>query len=137
MPYRFLQAHRVGAARRSTQTELRVWWPERRCRATWGEVVRPDGYGVWAEDGAEVAFFLEYDRGFEAIVVGEPARAFCGNQFGLTFPVFVHYGIELRVPEVGGAVDPGSDTPTTSSCPSTAGCPRASATASGSASARP
>ena len=49
------------------------------------------------------------DRGFEAVVIGEPARAFYGNQFGLTFPVFVHYGVELWVPEVGGAVDPGSD----------------------------
>lgn len=55
----------LGAARSEPETELRVWWPERRCRATWGEVVRPDGYGVWAEDGAEVAFFLEYDRGTE------------------------------------------------------------------------
>jgi site-specific DNA recombinase len=49
------------------------------------------------------------DRGFEAVVIGEPARAFYGNQFGLTFPVFAHYGVELWVPEVGGAVDPGSD----------------------------
>ena len=42
-------------------------------------------------------------------MIGEPQRAFYGNQFGLTFPVFVHYGVELWVPEVGGAVDPGSD----------------------------
>jgi len=49
------------------------------------------------------------DRGFGAVVIGEPARAFYGNQFGLTFPVFVHYGVELWVPEVGGKVDPGSD----------------------------
>lgn len=49
------------------------------------------------------------DRGFEGVVIGEPARAFYGNQFGLTFPVFVHYGVQLWVPEVGGAVDPGSD----------------------------
>ena len=49
------------------------------------------------------------NRGFDAVVIGEPARAFYGNQFGLTFPVFVHYGVQLWVPEVGGAVDPGSD----------------------------
>ncbi|MGH9054193.1 MAG: recombinase family protein [Acidimicrobiia bacterium] len=49
------------------------------------------------------------DREFEAVVIGEPQRAFYGNQFGLTFPVFVHYGVELWVPEVGGAIDPGSD----------------------------
>ncbi|MDH3295954.1 MAG: recombinase family protein, partial [Acidimicrobiia bacterium] len=51
----------------------------------------------------------DLDRGFEAVVIGEPQRAFYGNQFGLTFPVFVHYGVGLWVPEVGGAVDPGSD----------------------------
>src|SRR3954464_2887749 len=45
----------------------------------------------------------------DAVVIGEPQRAFYGNQFGLTFPVFVHYGIGLWVPEVGGAIDPGSD----------------------------
>ena len=48
-------------------------------------------------------------RGFEAVVIGEPQRAFYGNQFGLTFPLFEHYGVALWVPEVGGAVDPGSD----------------------------
>ena len=31
-------------------------------------------------------------RGFEAVVIGEPHRAFYGNQYGLTFPVFQHYG---------------------------------------------
>lgn len=55
----------LGAARTEPRAELRVWWPERRCRATWGEVVRPDGYGVWTDGGTEVAFFLEYDRGTE------------------------------------------------------------------------
>jgi len=49
------------------------------------------------------------DRGFDAIVIGEPARAFYGNQFGLTFPLLVHCGVELRVPEVAGRIDPGSD----------------------------
>jgi site-specific DNA recombinase len=48
-------------------------------------------------------------RGFDAVVIGEPQRAFYGNQFGLTFPVFVHYSVQLWVPEVGGAIDPGSD----------------------------
>jgi site-specific DNA recombinase len=48
-------------------------------------------------------------RGFDAVVIGEPQRAFYGNQYGLTFPVFVHYGVQLWVPEVGGAVDPESE----------------------------
>ena len=48
-------------------------------------------------------------RGFDAVVIGEPARAFYGSQFSLIFPLFVHFGVELWVPEVGGKVDPGSD----------------------------
>ncbi|MCA2216366.1 recombinase family protein [Jidongwangia harbinensis] len=48
-------------------------------------------------------------RGFDGVVIGEPQRAFYGNQFGLTFPIFEHYRVQLWVPEVGGAVDPGSD----------------------------
>lgn len=49
------------------------------------------------------------DCAFDAVVVGEPQRAFYGNQYSLTFPVFAHYGIGLWVPEVGGAVDPESE----------------------------
>ena len=49
------------------------------------------------------------DRGFEAVAIGEPQRAFYGAQFALTFPLFEHYGVELWVPEVGGRVDPGSE----------------------------
>ena len=37
--------------------------------------------------------FARPDRGFDAVVIGEPQRAFYGNQFGLTFPVFTHYGV--------------------------------------------
>src|SRR5258708_455567 len=61
------------------------------------------------ESAALLEAIKDPSRGFEAVVIGEPARAFYGNQFGLTFPVFVHYGVELWVPEVGGRVDPGSD----------------------------
>lgn len=61
------------------------------------------------EAAALLDAFRDPNRGFGGVVIGEPARAFYGNQFGLTFPVFVHYGIELWVPEVGGRVDPGSD----------------------------
>ena len=33
------------------------------------------------------------DRGFSAVVIGEPQRAFYDNQFSLTFPLFIHYGV--------------------------------------------
>ena len=42
-------------------------------------------------------------------MIGEPQRAFAGAQFALTFPLFVHHGVELWVPEVGGRVDPDSE----------------------------
>jgi site-specific DNA recombinase len=49
------------------------------------------------------------DRGFEAVVIGEPSRAFSGAQFQNTYPLFTHYGVQLWVPDVGGYVDPASD----------------------------
>ncbi len=32
-------------------------------------------------------------RDFDAVVVGEPHRAFYGNQYSLTFPLFEHFGV--------------------------------------------
>ncbi|MGI5135497.1 recombinase family protein [Streptomyces sp. CA-106110] len=49
------------------------------------------------------------NRGFDAVVISEPQRTFYGNQFGNTFPVFVHFRIPLRVPEVGGPIDPDNE----------------------------
>ena len=48
-------------------------------------------------------------RDFDAVVIGEPHRAFYGNQYGLTFPLFEHYGVPLWVPEVGGPIDPANE----------------------------
>ena len=54
--------------------------------------------------------FKDAARGFDAVVIGEPARAFYGAQYELTFPLFEHYGIGLWVPDVpGGRVDPESE----------------------------
>ena len=49
------------------------------------------------------------ERDFDAVIIGEPQRAFYGAQYGDTFPLFVHYGVGLWVPEIGGAIDPASD----------------------------
>ena len=48
-------------------------------------------------------------RGFTAVVIGEPHRAFYGNQFSLTAPLFTHYGVQLWVPEIGGPIDPDNE----------------------------
>jgi DNA invertase Pin-like site-specific DNA recombinase len=56
-----------------------------------------------------LAALRDPERTFTAVVIGEPQRAFYGNQFSLTFPIFTHYGVQLWVPEVGGRIDPGSE----------------------------
>jgi DNA invertase Pin-like site-specific DNA recombinase len=58
------------------------------------------------EATALLAELKNKQREFDAVVIGEPHRAFYGNQYGLTFPLFEHYGIPLWVPEVGGPIDP-------------------------------
>jgi DNA invertase Pin-like site-specific DNA recombinase len=63
----------------------------------------------WQRRPAATALLAELknpNREFDAVVVGEPHRAFYGNQYGLTFPIFEHYGVPLWVPEVGGPIDP-------------------------------
>ena len=57
----------VAAARTKPDAELSTWWGERYCTDRLGEVVRPDGLGLWREGEATVAFCLEYDRGSEQL----------------------------------------------------------------------
>jgi DNA invertase Pin-like site-specific DNA recombinase len=52
---------------------------------------------------------IKAGRDLDAVVIGEPQRAFYGNQYGLTYPVLQHYGVDLWVPEVGGVIDPDSE----------------------------
>ncbi len=54
-------------ARSESDAELAEWWSERRCVAEWGEVVRPDGFGVLRSGSTVVEFFLEYDGGTETL----------------------------------------------------------------------
>jgi len=57
----------IAAARHAPDAQLATWWGERYCKAVLGEVVRPDGLGVWHEAGGSVTFCLEYDRGSEPL----------------------------------------------------------------------
>ncbi|MGO1053255.1 replication-relaxation family protein [Crossiella sp. CA198] len=51
----------------ATRSHLTAWWPETRCAAHFGDIVRPDAYGRWQEAGREFEFFLEYDFGTETL----------------------------------------------------------------------
>ncbi len=61
----FCALHR--AARERSNAAVVDWWSERRCAAEWGELVRPDAYGNWEEDGQRVEFFVEQDTGSEPL----------------------------------------------------------------------
>jgi Replication-relaxation len=54
-------------ARTHPGTGLVAWWSERRCAEDYGQIVRPDVYGAWVEDGRRVDFFLEHDTGTEPL----------------------------------------------------------------------
>jgi hypothetical protein len=56
----------VREARRAHgRCSLAEWRSERAFAARWGDLVRPDGFGRWIEDGTEVRFCLEFDNGTE------------------------------------------------------------------------
>jgi hypothetical protein len=57
----------LGSARTRPGCRLDEWWSERHCAREWGEVVRPDGYGIWTEADTNFPFLLEYDNGTERL----------------------------------------------------------------------
>jgi hypothetical protein len=52
-----------------------------------------------------VAALADPDRGLDAVVIGKCERAFYGSQYASMAPLFEHFGVTLRAPEVGGRVD--------------------------------
>jgi len=48
-------------ARGHGDAQLVLWWSPRRCQATWGARIQPQGFGRWRECGAVLDFFLECD----------------------------------------------------------------------------
>jgi hypothetical protein len=64
----------LAHARDRDGTSLLRWWNEARCREATGNLVRPDGHGVWAAGRRRVPFWLEHDTGTETLrrlVVGK------------------------------------------------------------------
>jgi hypothetical protein len=56
----------AGYAHRHADAELALWWPQRRCQATWGALIQPQGFGRWQQRGAVLDFFLECDSAADA-----------------------------------------------------------------------
>jgi hypothetical protein len=65
----------AGHARIHPGARLERWWSEQQCARpgafdkTLISPVRPDGHGMFVEDGQRVAFFLEWDSGSEQLRV--------------------------------------------------------------------
>jgi hypothetical protein len=73
----------AGHARTHPRAQLRQWLPEAACQRAgtftrpddpaliraYQPRVRPDGYGLWADAGRQVPFFLEYDTGAEQLSI--------------------------------------------------------------------
>jgi hypothetical protein len=61
----------AGHARTHPGTRLERWWSEARCAAPGAfapglvSPIRPDGHGIWTDNGRRVGFYLEYDTGTE------------------------------------------------------------------------
>jgi len=83
----------VRLSRRSgARGRLTACWSELRCRRLFGDMVRPDAYGRWHEDGHQIEFFLEFDFGTETL--GKLARKLhdyekLATATGITTPVLV------------------------------------------------
>jgi hypothetical protein len=71
----------AGHARTHPNCRLERWWPASRCQQmgafadpddelqakVYRAHIRPDGHGIWADDGRVVPFFVEYDTGTEPL----------------------------------------------------------------------
>lgn len=90
-------------ARRQAGTALEEWWSERRAGAEWGDLVRPDAYGTWSEEGRRVSFFLEYDTGTESLArVASKLAGYADLAIaeGIARPVLFWLGRPGREPEL-------------------------------------
>ena len=74
----------AGYARTHPQASLDRWWPAARCQQmgafadpddddvqvrVYTPRVRPDGHGIWTENGVTVPYFVEFDTGSEPLGV--------------------------------------------------------------------
>jgi hypothetical protein len=57
----------LAHARGHPGTRLARWWSARTTAAGYGGRIKPDGHGVWTDGERTVGWFLELDRGTEAL----------------------------------------------------------------------
>lgn len=81
-----------------------------------GGFLHGDALGLGPSLQGQLLFISEPERhrhgghGIRLIpIAGHPLLPDAPSPFGLTFPLFTHYRVALWVPEVGGAIDPGSE----------------------------
>lgn len=68
---------------------LTAWWSETRCAKLFGDIARPDAYGIWQSD-TTVEWFLEFDFGTERpdrVAAKLPRYARLAATTGITTPV--------------------------------------------------
>lgn len=105
---------------------LAVWWSARSAATVWGDLVRPDAYGLWqdthrAGTAGACAFFYEYDTGTESLtqLLGKLAgyRRFRDQQDG-SYPILIHLPTASREQRVHQelATDP-PGVPVATTCP--------------------
>jgi Replication-relaxation len=82
-----------GQARRSPGACLHRWWGEAQATAVYALAgIHPDGHGIWEADGRTVGFFVEHDRGTEAlrVVIAKLAAYQRLAVSGPRYPVLLH-----------------------------------------------
>ncbi|MGA6164152.1 replication-relaxation family protein [Amycolatopsis magusensis] len=89
--------------RRSRQPDatgtLTAWWSATRCGRHWGDIVNPDGYGRWRQNGREVEWFAEFDFGTEQLsrLAGKLTHyARLADTTGITTPILLWFPTAAR-----------------------------------------
>jgi hypothetical protein len=97
------------ARQNSRDTALTTWWSEARCARHYGDIVRPDAYGRWQENGITTEWFLEYDLATERpdrVAAKLPGYAKLASTTGITTPLLIHLPTARREAAVRHALAP-------------------------------
>ncbi|GAA2662919.1 replication-relaxation family protein [Streptomyces vastus] len=62
-----LLTHLAARAHTRPEAQLALWLSERSAARRWGDIIRPDAYAHYRDDGHLLPFFLEYDTGSQPL----------------------------------------------------------------------